>query len=177
MTGRLVLLIGTLALAASPAAAQQRPEGGAIYSISHWVIAGGGGTSSDTNRSLEGTIGQGVAGTTSAGGQYSLHGGFWYPDAGAPTAATASITGRINNSYELGRLRRSVRIILTDPSTGEERVASIGKIGRYRFDGVEVGRAYILRAEGRGVTFEPESRVINLLDNMADVDFTAVLQQ
>jgi len=46
------------------------------YSIDWYKIAGGGGTSSNGNFSVSGTIGQADAGQMS-GGNYSLTGGFW----------------------------------------------------------------------------------------------------
>jgi len=48
-----------------------------IYSIAWYKIAGGGGTSTNGQYSLSGTIGQHDAGGAMAGGNYSLTGGFW----------------------------------------------------------------------------------------------------
>jgi hypothetical protein len=48
------------------------------YSIDWYKIAGGGGTSSGCNYSVNGTIGQHDAGLQQlSGGNYSLTGGFW----------------------------------------------------------------------------------------------------
>jgi hypothetical protein len=47
------------------------------YSISWYKIAGGGGTSSSSQYSLSGTIGQVDASRPLTGGNYSLTGGFW----------------------------------------------------------------------------------------------------
>jgi hypothetical protein len=47
------------------------------YSIDWYKIAGGGGTSTNGQYALNGTIGQHDAGTPMAGGAYSLTGGFW----------------------------------------------------------------------------------------------------
>src|SRR5437588_1941270 len=61
---------------------------GQNYSISWFKIAGGGGTSSNTQFSVSGTIGQPEAGGPLAGGSYSVSGGFWtvstVPVPGAP---------------------------------------------------------------------------------------------
>lgn len=46
------------------------------YDISWYKIAGGGGTSSGSNFTLSGTIGQPDAGVMS-GGTYAISGGFW----------------------------------------------------------------------------------------------------
>ncbi|HEY1719131.1 MAG TPA: hypothetical protein VGH42_12665 [Verrucomicrobiae bacterium] len=60
------------------------------YSIDWYKISGGGGTSSNGNYSVSGTIGQYDASGTMTGGNYSLTGGFWslisvVQTAGAPT--------------------------------------------------------------------------------------------
>ena len=47
------------------------------YTIDWYKIAGGGGTSTNGQYSLSGTIGQPDAGGAMAGGNYSLTGGFW----------------------------------------------------------------------------------------------------
>jgi len=47
------------------------------YSIGWYKIAGGGGTSSNGQFSVSGTIGQHDAGGPMTGGKYSLTGGFW----------------------------------------------------------------------------------------------------
>ncbi len=47
------------------------------YSIGWYKISGGGGTSSNGQYSVSGTIGQHDAGVAMAGGNYSLTGGFW----------------------------------------------------------------------------------------------------
>jgi hypothetical protein len=47
------------------------------YSIDWFKVAGGGGTSTNGQYSLSGTIGQHDAGGPLTGGNYSLTGGFW----------------------------------------------------------------------------------------------------
>ena len=47
------------------------------YTIDWYKIAGGGGTSTNGQFSLSGTIGQHDAGGPMTGGNYSLTGGFW----------------------------------------------------------------------------------------------------
>jgi hypothetical protein len=66
----LSVLFGSLVLAANPALAQS-------YSIDWYKIAGGGGTSSNGQYIVSGTIGQHDAGGPMTGGNYSLTGGFW----------------------------------------------------------------------------------------------------
>lgn len=59
-----------IGLSASSASAQN-------YSIDWYKIAGGGGTSSNGQFTLSGTIGQHDAGGPMVGGNFSLTGGFW----------------------------------------------------------------------------------------------------
>src|SRR5271157_115472 len=47
------------------------------YSIAWYKVAGGGGTSTNGQYSVSGTIGQQDASTAMTGGSYSLTGGFW----------------------------------------------------------------------------------------------------
>lgn len=47
------------------------------YNIDWYKIAGGGGTSSNGQYTISGTIGQHDAGASMTGGSYSLTGGFW----------------------------------------------------------------------------------------------------
>src|ERR1700742_822598 len=72
-----------LAISASQASAQN-------YSIDWYKIAGGGGTSTNGQYSVSGTIGQHDASGPMTGGNYSLTGGFWrllsvVQTAGSPT--------------------------------------------------------------------------------------------
>jgi len=63
---------------------------GQNYSIDWSTIDGGGGTSTNGQYSISGTIGQSDAGPTMTNGQYSVTGGFWalpqvVQTVGAPT--------------------------------------------------------------------------------------------
>ena len=78
-----VLLLVPLMLATQAVSAQN-------YSIDWFKISGGGGTSSNGQYQVSGTIGQHDAGVTMTGGGYSLTGGFWsllsvVQTAGGPT--------------------------------------------------------------------------------------------
>jgi len=53
------------------------PQSGAQFDLSRNVIAGGGGTSSNGNFKIEGTVGQAEASGTSVGGNFGEAGGFW----------------------------------------------------------------------------------------------------
>jgi hypothetical protein len=60
------------------------------YTVDWYKVAGGGGTSTNGQYSISGTIGQHDAGGPMTGGNYSLIGGFWalysvFQTSGAPT--------------------------------------------------------------------------------------------
>ena len=79
----ILAFLGTAALFASSAIAQQ-------YSVDWYKVAGGGGTSTNGQYSVTGTIGQPDASSAMSGGNYSVTGGFWalinvVQTAGAPT--------------------------------------------------------------------------------------------
>src|ERR1022692_1485176 len=64
-----IILLSTLLLPALGFAEQ--------YSIDWYKVSGGGGTSSNGQYTVSGTIGQHDAGGPMTGGSYSLTGGFW----------------------------------------------------------------------------------------------------
>ena len=145
---------------------------GGTYDLSHNVIAGGGSQSTGGSYTVDGTIGQNLAGTVSTGGAYSLRGGFWAFQALAPTAAGASISGRIRDAN--GRGIRNVKLVLTSPETGNVRQIFSSTFGYYRFEEVAVGQTYILTVSAKRFTFEPDTRAITLLDDLANEDFSAL---
>jgi hypothetical protein len=62
------------------------------YSIDWFKIAGGGGTSTNGQYSITGTIGQHDAGATMSGGNYALTGGFWSLIAVVQTAGMPALS-------------------------------------------------------------------------------------
>ncbi len=74
-TTALMLSSLMLLLAVSNAIAQR----GGLYELSWFTVDGGGGQSQGGDYAISGTIGQPEAGVPMSGGQFTLHGGFWYP--------------------------------------------------------------------------------------------------
>ena len=141
---------------------------GGAFTITQSVIASGGGqNSAGSTFSLDGTIGQALAGTQSTGGSFNVRGGFWAAQF-APTAAGASISGRIKT--ESGKGIRNVQLTLTG-STGEIFYARSGTFGYYRFDDIPVGQSYILTVSAKRYLFAENTRIITLLDELTDIDF------
>jgi hypothetical protein len=73
------------------------------YSIDWYKISGGGGTSTNGQYSLSGTIGQHDASTAMTGGSYSLTGGFWalyaVQTVGAPLLTITATNGMVMVSW------------------------------------------------------------------------------
>ena len=91
-----LFLAGIFILAGALLGSAQAASGGG-YTLDKSVIASGGGTSGDQTGALytvNGTIGQPAAGAIS-GGTYTLNSGFQTAAPAAPTAAGASISGRV----------------------------------------------------------------------------------
>jgi hypothetical protein len=68
----LLLIFGAFAWLASTSMVQAQP-----YSVTWYKVSGGGGTSSNSQYAISGTIGQHDAGGPMTGGSYSVTGGFW----------------------------------------------------------------------------------------------------
>ena len=166
-----LVLIFTSVLAASTAAQ--------ALDVKHSVIASGGGSSSATigprTITVEGTIGQGFAGTTSTSPtpptlQLSVRGGFWGSEQLLPTATTVSVAGRVTTAQ--GRGIAMALVSLTN-STGKTRAVITNVFGYYRFDVVPVGETYILAVSAKRFQFTP--RVLVVDDEISDFDFVALL--
>ena len=140
----------------------------AQFSISHSVIANGGGQGSTGGTfSLSGTAGQQVVGTNPGGAPFVVQNGFWHGDL-APTAAGVSISGRITTPNGNG-LRNAI-ITLTD-STGNVRTARTGTFGYYRFEDVEAGQTYIFSIFSKRYRFAPQ--VVTIIEDFEELNLTA----
>jgi hypothetical protein len=73
---RIGLCLAIVALLLSSAAVAQADDGGG-YAVTWYTVAGGGGTASAGDFVVNSTSGQHDAGTL-IGGEFSLHGGFWF---------------------------------------------------------------------------------------------------
>jgi len=145
---------------------------GGTYDLSHNVIASGGALSSTGQFAVAGTVGQGLAGTASGSGQYSLRSGFWAFQALAPTAAPVSLSGRItlSGASEMSR----VRLILRNVSTGAVMSVRPNHFGYYRFGELEVGM-YLITPEAQGYQFTPPEMIVSLFDDLEQSDFVGVM--
>jgi hypothetical protein len=87
----------------------------------------------------------------------------------APTAGTASISGRVTSMT--GRRINGVRLSLTD-SSGEVRTVTAAASGYYRFNDVPVGQTYVLSANEKHYTFSQPVHFLNV-NGETEVNFIA----
>lgn len=88
----------------------------------------------------------------------------------APTAANVSVEGRV--LLPAGNGVRNATIILTE-ADGTQHVTRTGSFGYYRFSDIEAGQTVIVSISSKRFTFNPPSRVVNVTDNVAGLDFIA----
>ena len=91
---------------------------------------------------------------------------------GGSTAAPASVAGRVREASGQGIPR--IRVMLIGGSLEEPIYAVTNAFGFYRFDNVETGEAYVVRAQSRRHVFANPSIFVNLGDNISGLDFVAV---
>ena len=89
----------------------------------------------------------------------------------SPTAATVTVSGRVNVG---GRNLRGVSVALFDTESGETFYATTDTNGVYRFNNVPVGEDYIITPQRIGYTFNPASKFLSLTEELTEVNFTAV---
>jgi hypothetical protein len=87
-----------------------------------------------------------------------------------PTAAAVTVGGRVTDAWGRGIANAVVSISDID---GSGRKTATGSFGLYQFDGIEVGRVYILTVRSNRHQFDPDTRVVMILDEIGNIDFTA----
>ena len=150
-------------------------QSGGTYAITESVVAGGGGNAAGGIFAVDSTIGQAAAGNAINSAPFAVTSGFWNFTPLAPSAATALLGGRIL-AVDGGGIR-NVIVSLTNASGGETRFARSSSFGYYRFEEVPVGETYILTVRSKRFIFLPDTRIVTLLDELTEVDFTALPQQ
>jgi hypothetical protein len=120
------------------------------YSIDWYKVSGGGGTSSNGQYVLSGTIGQHDAGGPMTGGNYSLYGGFWalyaVQTAGAPLLSIELTTTNTAIVYWLSpstgfNLQVNTNLATTNWFTPPQSVTDNGTI-RYILVNPPAGRGF-----------------------------------
>ena len=144
------------------------PQSGGTFVIEKSVIAGGGGQTAGGTFTLDGTIGESVAGTTSAGGTFGLSGGFW-GSGGAPAAQLVTVNGRVVTSD--GRGLRNATVSVTD-SLNNRRMTTTSSFGFFSFDNVLIGDTYTFRVASRLFRYSPQA--VQVTDNLTLPDFVGL---
>jgi len=140
----------------------------AQYQLERSVLVIGGGHVTGGAYSGTTTIGQPAAGGFLTGGPSVHYSGFWSPEL-APTAAGASISGRVLVSSGMGLTNAIVHLT---GQRGETLVARTSSFGYYQFDDVEVGQAIIISVSSKRYVYAPKT--LSLQENVTDVDFLPV---
>ena len=143
-------------------------QSGGTFVIEKSVIAGGGGQTAGGTFTLDGTIGESVAGTTSAGGTFGLSGGFW-GGGGAPAAQLVTVNGRVVTSD--GRGLRNATVSVTD-SLNNRRTTTTSSFGFFSFDNVLIGDTYTFRVASRLFRYSPQA--VQVTDNLTLPDFVGL---
>lgn len=137
------------------------------YTVEKAVIAGGGGTSSGGGYTLEGTIGQPIAGGPATGSPYSLQSGFWGSSLG-PTAAGVFVEGRVTAT---DRPISGAYVVIT-LSDGTVRQATTNTFGRFRIVDLLAGQTVIVDVQHRRYRFAPQT--IDLSDSVTGLEINPV---
>ena len=107
---------------------------------------------------------QGAAGT----GQIA---GGWGIEFLVPTAAQASISGRVTTAD--GVAIRNAEVTVTGNTLVEPLRVTTSSFGYFSFEGLTVGETYVVTVNSRRFTFQAPSQVVSLVDNIANLDFVA----
>lgn len=100
--------------------------------------------------------------------------GGWRLEFLTTTAAGASVSGRVRIAD--GRGIRNAKMMLTGNSLAEPRIVTTGSFGYYTLEDLRVGETYVLTVNSKRFTFQTPSRVISLVDNVTNLDFTAEVE-
>jgi hypothetical protein len=87
------------------------------------------------------------------------------------TAAAVSMSGRVTTAE--GRGIRNAKIVVTGNALDHPLIASTGSFGYFEVDGLTAGETYVVTVNSKRYTFSTPSRVLTLVDNLSDVNFTA----
>ena len=90
----------------------------------------------------------------------------------APTAADASLSGRVTTAD--GRGIKNAVVVISGNSLAQPIMARTGAFGYYRFDNLEAGEVYVVTINSKRFTFAVPSRVVSVPDSVSDIDFVAM---
>jgi hypothetical protein len=99
------------------------------------------------------------------------HVSFCFGDPTNPTAAEATIGGRVVTASGMGIAR--AQIVLINGATGEAKITMTNPFGYYTITGLDVNEVYVLNVSHKIYSFEERQRTIVLTDNFTASDFVA----
>lgn len=146
-------------------------QSGGGYNLEQNVIGSGGWKSVGGQWTLLGTMGQGNAGSTAAGGGFHLIDGLWATENGQSASPFAVIAGRVTN--ERGAGIAHVRVTIVNPTTNLSYEVYTQAQGYYSFIEVPTGGNYIVTPSHRRFTFTPEASALFVSQDRSNLDFTA----
>ena len=89
----------------------------------------------------------------------------------APTAAPASVSGRVTDSFGVGI--GGARISMSDAQSGNTWSVITNPFGFYTIEGPEVGNFYVLSISHKRYSFADDTRTFTLNEDLAGMDFVA----
>lgn len=110
-------------------------------------------------------------GLTTGGRWFISHLVFCFGTELTPSAAPASVSGRVIDSNGNGIAGAS--LVLSDVQTGTTWMALTNPFGNYTIDGPEVGNFYMITVNHRRFSFDDGIRTFTLNDNISGMDFVA----
>jgi hypothetical protein len=137
-------------------------QSGGSFEIKQSVVAAGGKGAAGGAFSVDGTMGQTVAGNNVSGAPFAVTSGFWN-FALSPTAAGVSVSGRVLTANGNG-LRNAVITLTNQQGTSRSMLTS--SFGYYRFDDVQAGETYIISVLSKRYRFAP--RIVSVADEITE---------
>lgn len=90
----------------------------------------------------------------------------------APTSASAMLSGRVRDVN--GKNVSRINVTLIKLSTGERLVTRTKSFGRYTFEDLTTAESYLVTVNSKRYVFTPDSKFVNLLEDLTGNDFTAL---
>ena len=144
-------------------------QSGGGYNLEQNVIGNGGWRSDGTGFTVLGTMGQGNAGSTAAGGGYHLIDGLWATENPVSGSPFAVLTGRVVRANGVGMVH--AHVTATNQTTGQTFSTFTVPPGVFRFGELPTGANYLVVVSRRPFIFEPESAMVFISGDRSGVDF------
>lgn len=144
---------------------------GGGYNLEQNVIGNGGWRSEGGGFTLLGTMGQGNAGSTAAGGDFHLIDGLWAIENPAVNSPFVQISGRIVRQHGVGIPK--VQITITNQTTNLTYQVYSQAQGYYSFSGIPSGANYLITVSHNHFQFEPNSISLFISQDRSNVVFVS----